>query len=53
MSATAAALAAALCWTLSSLLWRRIPTSLSGAQLNLLKSLAALAMQLPLLALLP
>ncbi len=53
MSAAAAALAAALCWTLASLLWRRIPTSLSGAQLNLLKNLIALAVQLPLLALLP
>ncbi len=53
VSAAAAALAAALCWTLASLLWRRIPTSLSGAQLNLLKNLIALAVQLPLLALLP
>jgi drug/metabolite transporter (DMT)-like permease len=48
-----AALAAALCWTISSTLWRRVPTSLSGAQLNLLKNLLAVALQLPLLLLLP
>ena len=42
-----AGLAAALCWTLASLLWRRVPTSLNAAQLNLLKNLLALAMQLP------
>ena len=53
MSAASAALAAALCWTVASLLWRRIPTSLSGAQLNLLKNLIALGLQLPLLALVP
>ncbi|MFO0039483.1 MAG: EamA family transporter, partial [Synechococcaceae cyanobacterium] len=53
MSAASAALVAALCWTVASLLWRRIPTSLSGAQLNLLKNLIALAVQLPLLALVP
>ena len=53
VSAASAALAAALCWTVASLLWRRIPTSLSGAQLNLLKNLIALALQLPLLALVP
>jgi drug/metabolite transporter (DMT)-like permease len=46
--AAAAALAAALCWTLASLLWRRLPTSLSAARLNLLKNLLALALQLPL-----
>ena len=40
----AAALAAALCWTLASLLWRRLPTSLGAGQLNLLKNLLALAM---------
>jgi drug/metabolite transporter (DMT)-like permease len=51
--AASAALAAALCWTLASLIWRRLPTSLSGGQLNLLKNLIALTLQLPLLALLP
>ena len=45
----AAALAAALCWTLASGLWRRLPTSLAPAELNLLKNLIALALQLPLL----
>ena len=45
----AAALAAALCWTLASGLWRRLPTSLGPAELNLLKNLIALALQLPLL----
>lgn len=44
-----AALAAALCWTLASGLWRRLPTSLAPAELNLLKNLIALALQLPLL----
>lgn len=34
-----ASLAAALCWTLASGLWRRLPTSLSALQLNLLKNL--------------
>ena len=43
-----AALAAALCWTLASSLWRRLPTSLSGAELNLLKNWLALVMLLPL-----
>jgi drug/metabolite transporter (DMT)-like permease len=52
-AAASAALAAALCWTLASLIWRRIPTSLSGGQLNLLKNLIALSLQLPLLALIP
>ena len=42
-----AALVAALCWTLASLLWRRLPTSLSAVQLNLLKNLLAVALQLP------
>ena len=45
----AAALAAALCWTLASGLWRRLPTSLAPAELNLLKNLIALALQVPLL----
>jgi drug/metabolite transporter (DMT)-like permease len=40
----AAALAAALCWTLASGLWRRLPTSLGALQLNLLKNLLALGM---------
>jgi drug/metabolite transporter (DMT)-like permease len=53
VSAASAALAAALCWTIASLIWRRIPTSLSAGQLNLLKNLIALSVQLPLLALLP
>lgn len=52
-AATAAALAAALCWTLASLLWRRLPTSLSAARLNLLKNLLAFTLQLPLVAFLP
>ncbi|WP_315858501.1 EamA family transporter [Cyanobium sp. T1B-Tous] len=45
----AAALLAALCWTVSSSLWRRLPTSLGPAELNLLKNLIALTLQLPLL----
>ena len=48
----AAALGAALCWTLASALWRRLPTSLGPAQLNLLKNLVALGFQLPLLVVL-
>lgn len=47
-----AALAAALCWTLASALWRRLPTSLGPAELNLLKNMVALGFQLPLLLLL-
>lgn len=47
-----AALAAALCWTVSSLIWRRWPTPLSASGLNLLKNLVALGLQLPLLLLL-
>ncbi|MCS5694354.1 DMT family transporter [Cyanobium sp. FGCU-6] len=47
-AAAAAALAAALCWTVASLLWRRLPTSLGAGQLNLLKNLLALGLQLPL-----
>ena len=43
----AAALTAALCWTLASSLWRRLPTSLGPAELNLLKNLIALTLQLP------
>jgi len=45
--AAAAALAAALCWTIASLLWRRLPTSLGALQLNLLKCLLAFALLLP------
>ena len=51
--AVQAALAAALCWTVSSLLWRRCPTSLSSARLNLLKNLIALGLQWPVLLLFP
>jgi drug/metabolite transporter (DMT)-like permease len=47
-----AALAGALSWTLASGLWRRLPTSLGPAELNLLKNLLALALLLPLLPLL-
>ncbi|GDX72273.1 hypothetical protein LBMAG39_07060 [Cyanobium sp.] len=42
-----AALAAALCWTVSSALWRQLPTSLTAAQLNLLKNWLALLLLLP------
>ena len=49
----AAALTAALCWTLSSALWRRLPTSLGPAELNLLKNLIALVLQLPWLLVAP
>lgn len=48
----AAALAAALCWTLASFLWRRLPTSLGPAQLNLLKNGLALLLQVPLIGVL-
>ncbi|MEB3200304.1 MAG: DMT family transporter [Synechococcaceae cyanobacterium] len=51
--ATAAGLGAALCWTLASLLWRRLPTALSALQLNLLKTLLAGTLQLPLVLLQP
>jgi len=47
-----AALVGALSWTLASGLWRRLPTSLGPAELNLLKNLLALALLLPLLPLL-
>ena len=49
----AAGLAAAFCWAFSSLLWRRLPTSLSAARLNLLKNVLALALLLPLALALP
>ena len=42
-----AALAGALCWTLASSLWRRLPTALSASQLNLLKNGLALLSLLP------
>ena len=48
----AAALGAALCWTLASALWRQLPTSLGPARLNLLKNLVALGFQLPALLIL-
>lgn len=48
-----AALAAALCWTLASSLWHRLPTSLSAVQLNLLKNLLALVLLAPALVLQP
>ncbi len=48
-----AALAAALCWTVASSLWRRLPTSLSPVRLNLYKNLLALALLVPLVALRP
>jgi len=51
--AAAAGLAAAFCWTVASLLWRRLPTSLSAVQLNLLKNLLALGLQLPFILALP
>ncbi|MFM9109476.1 MAG: EamA family transporter [Prochlorococcaceae cyanobacterium] len=48
-----AALAAALCWTLASSLWRGWPGGLDPARLNLLKNGLALALLLPLAVLLP
>jgi drug/metabolite transporter (DMT)-like permease len=49
----AAALGAALCWTVASALWRRLPTSLPAARVNLIKNWLALALLLPALLLLP
>jgi drug/metabolite transporter (DMT)-like permease len=46
--AALAALAAACCWTVSTLLWRRLPNALSPGRLNLLKNLLALGFLLPL-----
>ncbi|MEB3318754.1 MAG: DMT family transporter [Cyanobacteriota bacterium] len=46
-----AALLAALCWTVATLLWRRLPTAWTARQLNLQKTLLAFVLQLPLLAL--
>lgn len=53
ITGSAAALGAALCWTVASALWRRLPTSLPAARINLIKNWLALAMLLPVLALLP
>ena len=50
LTGAVAALGAALCWTLASSLWRRLPTSLGAAELNLLKNLLALGLLAPLLA---
>jgi DME family drug/metabolite transporter len=49
----AAALAAALCWTVATLLWRRLPSTWSARQLNLAKTLLAFLLQLPLILLVP
>lgn len=46
-----AALLAALCWTVATLLWRRLPSAWTAQQLNLRKTLLAFLLQLPLLAL--
>ena len=46
-----AALVASLCWTVATLLWRRLPSTLTANQLNLCKTLLAFLLQLPLLAL--
>ncbi len=46
-----AALLAALCWTVATLLWRRLPSTWTAQQLNLCKTLLAFLLQLPLLAL--
>ena len=46
-----AALLAALCWTVATLLWRRLPAAWTARQLNLCKTLLAFLLQLPLLAL--
>jgi len=43
-----AALAAALCWTLASFCWRRLPCSLGAIELNLLKNAVGLVLLLPL-----
>lgn len=49
-TSAAAALAGAFCWTLATLLWRRIPGTLTANQLNLCKTLLAFLVQLPFLA---
>jgi drug/metabolite transporter (DMT)-like permease len=48
VSGALAALAAALCWTLASFCWRRLPSSLGASELNLLKNVLGLALLLPL-----
>lgn len=52
-SSALAALTAALCWTVATLLWRRLPTTWTARQLNLGKTLLAFLLQLPLIALAP
>lgn len=52
-SSAVAALTAALCWTVATLLWRRLPTTWTARQLNLGKTLLAFLLQLPLIALAP
>jgi len=49
-TSAAAALAGAFCWTMATLLWRRIPATLTANQLNLCKTLLAFFVQLPFLA---
>ena len=46
-----AALLAALCWTVATLLWRRLPPIWTARRLNLCKTLLAFLLQLPLLVL--
>jgi DME family drug/metabolite transporter len=46
-----AALTAALCWTVATVLWRRLPASWTARRLNLCKTLLAFLLQLPLLTL--
>jgi DME family drug/metabolite transporter len=52
-SSAVAALTAALCWTVATLLWHRLPSTWSARQLNLGKTLLAFLLQLPLIALAP
>jgi DME family drug/metabolite transporter len=47
LTGVVAALGAALCWTVASGIWRRLPTSLGAAELNLLKNLLALGLITP------
>jgi drug/metabolite transporter (DMT)-like permease len=47
VSGALAALAAALCWTLASFCWRRLPSSLGASELNLLKNALGLVLLLP------
>ena len=48
LSGVLAALAAALCWTLASFCWRRLPSSLGAAELNWIKNALGLVLLLPL-----